>query len=401
MDSSQRIKIFSVLSLSIFTAMLGLGIVVPILPQYAQTLGASGVWLGAIFAGFSIARSVSMPFVGRFSDRRGRKVFIVSGLFVYALSSLGYVYAYSPETLLIVRILQGLCSAMIVPIAMAYIGDISPKDREGSYLGMFNVSLFLGFGFGPFVGGFIHDLLGVNADFVVMGVLCAVSWILAMLYLPSGDTSSHALRFPPASYPTMLRNHQVQGIMLFRFMNAFIRGSVITFLPLYASYRLNLSGAQIGLVVSSGVILTSLLQYPCGRLADKFDRKHLMINGTLVYAVCVILLPLTPNFFLLLGTNLLLGALGAVPLPAASAAIIEEGKKYGMGSVMALFNIAMSLGLGTGPLVSGLIHDVFGLSRVFYCAAGIGACGALLSVRLLRSGTVATRHREAGFIEEP
>jgi len=381
--------------------MLGLGIVVPILPLYAKTLGASGIWLGAIFAGFSIARAASMPVVGHFSDKQGRKVFIVTGLFLYAFSSLGYLSASGPESLLVVRIVQGLCSAMIVPIAMAYVGDIAPKDREGSYVGRFNVALFLGFGFGPLLGGFVHDLLGVNADFMIMGILCALSCALALWYLPAGDGKRMMRSGAPAAYATILRNPQVQGIMLFRFLNAFIRGSVLTFLPLYASYRLHLSGAQIGLIVSSGVILTSLLQYPCGRLADRFDRKHLMISGSLVYAVCVVLLPQMPNFVLLLGANLLLGGVGAVPLPAASASVIEEGKKYGMGSLMALFNVAMSLGLGTGPLVSGFIHDTLGLTRVFYCAAGIGAVGALVTARLLRFLPPAQRKQMPDFFEEP
>lgn len=401
MDASLRIKIFSVLSLSIFTAMLGLGIVVPILPLYAKTLGASGIWLGAIFAGFSIARSVCMPVVGRFSDKTGRKSFIVTGLFLYALSSLGYIYSYNPLSLFLVRIIQGFCSAMIVPIAMAYVGDIAPKDKEGSYMGRFNVALFLGFGFGPFLGGFVHDALSVNADFIIMGILCAVSCALVMVYLPASDGRHQAQKVKPAAYRNILRSAQVQGIMLFRFLNAFIRGSVISFIPLYASYRLNMSGFQIGVVVSSSVILTSFLQFPCGRLADRFNRKHLIVMGSLLYSLCVVLVPMTPGFMLLLGANLLLGALGAVPIPAASASVIEEGKKYGMGSIMALFNVAMSLGLGIGPLVSGLIYDVFGLTRVFYFAAGFGVVGAMITGLMLRSSPPAPHEELPKLVEEP
>jgi len=189
--------------------------------------------------------------------------------------------------------------------------------------------------------------------------------------------------------------------MLFRFLNAFIRGSVITFLPLYASYRLQISVVQSGLIVPAGVILTSLLQYPCGRLADRFDRKHLMVSGSMLYSLFVVLLPLTPSFLLLLAANLLLGALGAVPIPAASASVVEEGKRYGMGSIMALFNVAMSLGLGTGPLVSGLVHDTIGLAAVFYCAAGIGACGSLVTARLLRSLPPAPHAPVTGLVGEP
>jgi len=382
MDRSSTIKIFLVLSLAILTAMLGVGIIVPILPLYAKTVGASGIWLGAIFAGFSIARAVSMPFVGKLSDHKGRKSFIATGLFLYALSSLGYLYSDSPLSLLLVRIVQGLCSAMIVPIAMAYIGDISPRDKEGSYIGQFNVALFFGFGIGPFLGGLIHDMLGYNADFIVMGLLCTVSCVLVLMYLPSSDGRERAGKRPPAAFRSIIKSPQIQGVMWFRFISSFIRGTVLTFLPLFAS-DLSLTGFQIGLAVSSGVLRTSFLQYPFGKLADRMNRKTLIIAGSFLYGLGIVLFPLASGFWELLGVNLLSGVLGALPMPAATALMVEEGKKYGMGSLMALFNIAMSLGLGTGPLVSGLIHDIWSLNAVFYFIAFLGIIGTRIIGRLL------------------
>ena len=139
-QSATRKKILFVLFISIFTSMLGVGIIVPILPLYAETLGANGLWLGAIFAIFNLARSVVMPAVGRISDRMGRKRFITGGLLIYTLSSLGYIYAGSAQELFAVRLIQGASSAMIIPIAMAFIADISPPNQEGSYMGMFSVA---------------------------------------------------------------------------------------------------------------------------------------------------------------------------------------------------------------------------------------------------------------------
>jgi MFS family permease len=127
----------------------------------------------------------------------------------------------------------------------------------------------------------------------------------------------------------------------------------------------------------------------------------LIVAGSLLYSLCVVLVPLTPGFTLLLGANLILGMLGAVPIPAASASVIEEGKKYGMGSIMALFNVAMSLGLGIGPLVSGVIYDTAGLTSVFYFAAGFGAVGALITARMLRSSPPAPHEELPKLVEEP
>jgi len=141
-------RVFNVLFISVFTAMLGLGIVSPLMPIYAESLGATGIWLGVIFAGFSISRGIFMPIIGRISDRKGRKRFILSGLLIYTIVSVAYVHAGSVYTLTFIRIIHGFASAMVIPIAMAYVGEISPEGEEGKYMGTFTVSLFLGMGFG-------------------------------------------------------------------------------------------------------------------------------------------------------------------------------------------------------------------------------------------------------------
>ena len=311
------------LFLTIFSTMLGLGIILPILPLYAKSLGATGLWLGAIFAGFSISRSALMPFIGRYSDKSGiRKAFIAAGLFIYAGSSLGYVYAQSAFALLLVRMLQGACSAMIVPIAMAYIGDITPKDKEGSYMGMFTISLFLGFGIGPLFGGLIMDFFSVNTAFMAMGILCLLACFLVMLLLPS-SSSKHLLdTVSPSSYRKILSSKVIKGVVLYRFASAFTRASILSFLPLYASYKVDMSSAQIGMVISTSVLLTSFFQYPFGKLADRMNRRNLILLGSIPYSLAVVLFPFTSSFSQVLYINLILGVFGALPMPAASAIIV-------------------------------------------------------------------------------
>ena len=388
-----RKKIFFVLFISIFSCMLGVGIIVPILPIYAETLGATGFWLGAIFAGFSLSRTISMPLVGRFSDRMGRKRFISFGLLVYTFSSLGYIYANSALELIVVRIIQGFSSAMIIPIAMAFIADISPPEKEGSYMGIFTTALFLGFGCGPFLGGLTKDLISMEADFLIMGGLCLLAFFMVLIYLPR--SSSIQKSTPPMDIPfkTILQSRSIMGICFYRFASAFCRGSIITFLPLYAHNNLRLNASQIGLVISSSILLTAVLQFPFGKLADKLNRRMLVILGSILYFSIVPLIPYTLNFTQILMLNIILGLFGALSLPAASALIIVEGKHYGMGSTMAIFNVAMSVGLGIGPLASGVVLDIWGLSGVFYFCTILGFLGTGI-VALLFSKRFNPQHKE-------
>jgi MFS family permease len=146
----------------------------------------------------------------------------------------------------------------------------------------------------------------------------------------------------------------------------------MTFLPLYAYNSLHLNGSQIGLVIASSILLTAFLQLPCGKLADRVNRKMLVVVGSFLYFSIVPFIPYTADFIQLLSLNIVLGFLGALSLPAASALTVTEGKNFGMGSTMAIFNVAMSVGLAIGPLTSGIILDLYGLSGVFYFCTILG-----------------------------
>ena len=115
-----------------FSSNLGMGVVTPLLPLYAQSLGAAAVWVGAIMAAYGATSFLSTPFIGRLSDRRGRKRFLCLGLLCYSLLSLGYIWADSIFSLVMVRLLQGAAGGMVIPIAMAYVGDLSPRGEEGN-----------------------------------------------------------------------------------------------------------------------------------------------------------------------------------------------------------------------------------------------------------------------------
>ena len=124
-------KTFPIIALATFSTMLGMGILAPVMPLFVNDMGASGIWLGLIGGGYHVSRAILMPFIGRWSDRQGRKIFLGSGLFLYAGISLLYIFAGNLPCLLGVRLLHGLVSGMIIPVARAWIGEISPPGEEG------------------------------------------------------------------------------------------------------------------------------------------------------------------------------------------------------------------------------------------------------------------------------
>jgi MFS family permease len=124
----------------------------------------------------------------------------------------------------------------------------------------------------------------------------------------------------------------------------------------------------------------SLLQVYGGNIADRFNRRVLIVVGNLTNLIYLALIPLGGNFWQLLGICVLGGVGGAIALPAASALTVVEGRRFGMGSTIAVFAMAFSIGMVIGPLVGGGIADFANINSVFYFGAAIGLVGTTLFI---------------------
>ncbi len=376
-------RAFPILALSIFSSMLGVGIITPLLPLYAENMGATGISIGMLFAGFSISRTIIMPVSGRLSDRTGRRLFLCIGLLSYAIFSLGYVYADSVSELILVRLVHGIAAGMIVPVAQAYVGDISPKGEEGKWMGYYNAAFFTGLGFGPLMGGALADHFGMNIAFFAMGGLNLLAFLIVVFFLPESGPKK-LTSGPRLSFKEINASGMIKGIISFRLTLSLGRGAFIAFLPIFAGVYLGLSATLIGILVAVRILLTSLLGVYGGNIADKFNRKNLIVIGSFANLIHLALIPMAGNFEQLLGICILGGLSGAISMPAASAMAVEKGREFGMGSIMALFGMAFSVGMAVGPILSGVIADLLNISSVFYFGAIMGLVGTILFIRFTK-----------------
>jgi len=361
---------------AVFVSMLGVGIISPLLPIYAEMLGAGGFAIGIIFGLFSLSRAVVMPFYGRLSDIKGRKIFIVIGLASYCVISFGYVYADSVVSLGIIRLLHGLASAAILPVIMAYVGDVTPEGQEGRYTSVLGTSLLAGFGSGPIIGGFIKDSLGINTAFYVMGALVFIGLLLVIVFVEEPKKRAVVSRTYP--FRRIFSSKTLRALFIYRFVSAVGRSIVFAFLPLLAHNVLSLSAAGIGFILSAVVLTTSVFQVPFGYLADRFSRANFVAAGGMLSAACLLAIAFCTNFFCLALVLVLLGFAGAVALPSLTALAVNEGRDIGMGSVMGIFNLAMSMGQSIGPFAAGYMMQVSNPSAPFYVAGATVLAGTVL-----------------------
>jgi MFS family permease len=378
-------KAFIALFAVVFSSMLGMGIISPLMPLYAESMGASGLQLGLMYSAFALSRTVFMPIIGRLSDRRGRKIFIGLGLLTYTIISLSYAWAPNMYALTSVRFLHGIASAMVVPIAQAYIGDLIPKGKEGTYMNLFSMSFFLGMGSGPFLGGFLADTFYLNASFYTMAGFTALALIMLLLLVPTVESlSGQSKKVPSAPLRIIIRDNKVKAISLSLASRAFYRQGISAFLPLLAVSTMGMSITGIGSVLSIYMLTGGFAQGLFGPLADRLNKKRLIIIGSITAPIFVFFIPNMPAGGMLLAMLLPTALFGAVARAAVVALNVELGKKYsGMGSVMGISRSVMSLGMVIGPLVFGYTMDHFSINSVFQVGAIVGILVNLPAIYLL------------------
>ncbi len=360
-------KIFAVLFFSIFVSVTGVGIVVPLLPVYAYELGASGLYIGLVFGAFSLSRTFFLPYFGRLSDKKGRKPLIVAGILAYALISIGFILSKNVETLIIIRFIQGISSAMLIPVIHAYVGDITPEGSEGLSMGMFNMSMFFGLSVGPLAGGMINEHFSLNTSFLFMGILAFLGFSLCLFLLPPTKSERAVSRKKEVvSWKKLLKDEVLAGLFFFRFAYAACVGVIWGFLPVLSDSEFHLSSSYIGILVMLGVFIAGIMQIPMGYMADRFNKRIMILIGGFIIAFAILLFNWADGFGDLFIANVLIGIGGGIAMPALMAiAVLKGNTTKAMGSVMGLITMAHSSGMLTGSLVAGLMMDMFQLRHAF------------------------------------
>ena len=377
------------LLVAMFLATLGLGMVGPLLPILAQDLGATGVWVGLVWSGYALPAAILGPVAGRLSDRKGRKPFIVAGLAIYILVALGYSLAHTYYELAAYQVISGLGAAMVLPVAMARMGDLSLEGQEGSYMGLFNTATWAGWGAGPLIGGLIKDRGGQDATFYSMSLVTALSLAVVIFLLPGSRTAAESAKAETrAPFRTILGDNMMRGLATYQLVWALGSGSIIAFTTIFMKDVFGSSAAQIGLVISIRMLVAALVQMPFGRLADRFNRVSLITIGGFAAAVGTFSIPFTHSYTQLLLLFLAVALLENLAWPALSALAVDGGRGYGMGAVMGVFNTAFTAGMLVGSLVAGQVMDWFGVSFVFRYAGVAGLLGLTLFLAFVRRARI-------------
>ena len=345
-----------VIFLTVFIDMVGFGIVIPVLPLYAEHFHATPIeigWLTGIYSGMQI---IFMPILGRLSDRFGRRPILIVSLAGTALGFLIMGWATSLPLLFAARIIDGATGGNIAT-AQAYIADISTPENRSRSMGLIGAAFGLGFTFGPMIGG-IMSRISYGAPFYFAAALAAVNVVLLYFILP--ESLSPEYRSQPHARTRLAEVLQHGHARMFGTIVATyfftITGFAImtTLFALFTERHFGFDARKTGYLFGFIGIISVILQGGLiGRLIKFFGETTLARTGLFLLAAGLALLPLAPTVPMLLAVCAALAVANGLVNPTLNGLASQMIDRSWQGRALGLMQSAGSAGRLFGPLLGG------------------------------------------------
>ncbi|MDY7992168.1 MFS transporter [Paenibacillus polymyxa] len=351
-----------ILMLNLFIALLGQGMVIPILPEYLKQFNAAGAAAGYLIAAFGAAQFIFSPLGGQLSDRWGRKSMIITGLFLTVISDLMFAVSTTLPLLYIARFIGGIGIGLMVPSNMAYVADITTSETRAKGMGYLGASMNLGMVLGPGLGGMIAEF-GIRVPYFFAGGLGLVATLLS-LYMP--ETLPKEKRKPASQW---VRREPIRNQILNSFRTSYFRYLLLilimtlglmnyeTVYALFVERKYGFDATKISMIITVGAIIGIVVQiWLLDYLIKRLGEMKLIRLSLIMTAIALLLMIIKINLGYLLAVSALFFAFNAFLRPTVSTMIANSaGDRQGYAA--GLNTTYTSLGNILGPILAGLLFD--------------------------------------------
>ena len=384
---SKGISPIFVIVLTVFIDVTGFGIIIPLLPFYANEFQAGPTALGVLIASFAIMQFFFSPLLGKVSDKQGRKPILLISLFISFISFTIFSFANSYLMLLFSRIIGGIATERAV--AQAYIADVTDHKNRTKEMGKIGAALGAGFIIGPALGG-ILSTYGFSIPGYAAMILTLINILFVISFLPEPqrdkektiENTGRSLGYLRGLRDS-LRKPLLGPTLLILFIVTFAFSTIPVIVPLLSIDFFNFSSLELSFVfIYIGLIQIVMQGYLIGPLSKRLGEQKLIVLGPVVMATGIILMPVFRNVVIFFFANSLLAAgfgLINTSIPAFLSKRIsldEQGGILGIaGSVASIANIP-------GPLIIGFIYAFAGSFVPFFISAVMLAAAFLIGCRV-------------------
>jgi multidrug resistance protein len=370
---------------TVFIDLLGVGIIIPLLPFYAETFGATGFTIGLLATSFSLMQFIFAPIWGRVSDRVGRRPIILLGLLGSCLSYLGFGLASTLASLFMARIFAGIAGANI-PTAQAVVADLTTPENRAKGMGLVGAAFGLGFIFGPAIGGFLSRYGYAVPAYFASGLSLA-NFIAAWFLLPETLKPEHRaverVGRVDALRAALARPHLPLLLAIGFLVVAAFSGYESTF-ALFAERTYGFTASSIGYVFAFvGVILVIVQGALVGRVVKWIGEHHIVPASLALVAAGLLMIPATTSVAALLVASGVMAVGMGFNNPSLMSLISRHSAAEDQGGVMGLTQSLNSLARIVGPMWGGFAFDHLGIGMPYITSAAVMGLAALLAVHAL------------------
>lgn len=371
-----------ILFLIVFIDLVGFGIIIPLLPFFAEHFDASPAMVGFLMASYSLTQFIAAPFWGRTSDRIGRRPVLLMTLAGAALSYVLLGFSNSLLMLFFARALGGFMAGNI-STAFAYVADITTPENRAKGMGAIGAAFGLGFIAGPAIGGILAGPDPINADFqtpaLAAAALSTVALIMAVILLKESlpeDIRQKIAEMPPKNrrqqFSHALAKPGVGLLVLLSFLATFVFSGMETTFAMWSERRLEWGPMQNGYLFAFVGILAALVQGGLvGRLAKKFGETQLVIQGAAALAIGMLLIPFTHTLPTLLGAMVIVAYGFSIITPSLNSLISLQVGAEEQGGVMGVARSATTMSRVLGPAWAGSLFSIIGLNWPYFGGAAV------------------------------
>ncbi len=364
-----------------------MGVSAPVLPLYLQTVGASYAVIGTVVSAAAIGRLIAtLPSSGlltRLSMRNGMLV----GLTILTAALLAMTWVNTIVVIFICWFTTGIGFTLYELARHQFIVAQIANQHRGRSVSVVGGVFRLGNVIGPIIGGWTAQLYGFRTPFFIMAGCAVVTAVIIFITIP--NTTPPRQPFSLGSYSKDLW-HTLQNyryILLVagsgQLMMQLVRRTRSIIVPLYAANSLGLDVATIGIVISIGSALDTVMFIPAGLILDKFGRKMAIIPSLILQAIGLLILPLATSFAALIGVVSLMGIGNGISAGTMLTLGADLAPKEQPAPFLALWRISSSLGFALGPNVVGAVAALLTLPIASMTAGGIGLLAALIFYRFV------------------
>jgi MFS transporter, DHA1 family, tetracycline resistance protein len=374
----------AIVFITVFIDLLGFGIVLPVLPYYAESYGASPLLIGLLFTSYSIMQFLFTPYWGRLSDRCGRRPLILLSLAGSCIGFLIFGLAGSLALLFIGRMMAGIAGA-IIPTTNAYIADITTPETRAKGMGMLGVAFGMGFILGPAIGGLLAPF-GYEKAPLLASALAGINLVFAFFRLPeslkAGGNVSARRKTGLKAIQHAWANPRIRLLLLLHFLVIFAVANMEATFALLNEHTYKLGARQTGyLFTLIGLAMAVTQGLFIGRAVKRFGEKVCIVFGTFIMIFGLVLMPFAPNLPLYFVITGLLAVGAGINNPSVSGLLSRISSAGEQGEIMGLVQSLSSLGRILGPAWGGFTCEALDVRWPFISGGILMGMAFILSLK--------------------